>query len=149
MIEDYLTVTLSSKEFDGTVTFQFNLDGVCRKFNNQADLDQGQLAWLSSHFPLTRPKIEDMIHRATNLKAHTKIKELDFDLFWNLFDNKLDKIEAQNYWAKLSKSDQYLAIRNIEPYNSYLERKGISKMYAKKWLNPKYRRFANDYRNAA
>lgn len=62
-------------------------------------------------------------------------KENDFQLFWDLYALKRDRIAAERAWKKLNARDRKEAIDGIERYKRDCEQRGICRMYAQGYLN--------------
>jgi len=119
--------------------FKYNLEGYLKSF----EILEGQLSektqrWLfhPSRFPYTENACKSFkcIKNVELLEADL---DLSFDVFWNTYNRKVGKkVQAQNSWKKLSKSDKILALKGIKKYDRYLSRKhGVEKAYPSTYLN--------------
>lgn len=61
-------------------------------------------------------------------KSKLNITQADFDVsfetFWNAYDNKRHKVDAQKLFEKLSYADKYKCIESCTHYHAYRKRKG-------------------------
>jgi hypothetical protein len=119
-----------SKLFEGYMKFGY-IDGVIVSFENQAQLTTEQIGYFERNFPFRS------INLAVIKGKHGKIEEitdLSFDNFWNIYDNKVDKINAQNYWEKMSKADKLAALSGINRYKTSCRQKNTPMVYAVRYL---------------
>ena len=59
----------------------------------------------------------------------------DFQVFWDAYGLKRERIGAEHVWNRLSAADKRAAIRGIEPYRKECHRRGISMKYAQGYLS--------------
>lgn len=62
-------------------------------------------------------------------------EKLDFQMFWDAYALKRDRIAAERAWKRLSSEDRRAAFAGIGAYREYCEQRGISRMYAQGYLN--------------
>lgn len=60
---------------------------------------------------------------------------MDFQIFWNAYALKKDRIAAERAWKRLSAKDQRAAIDGVAAYRQECQRQGINMMYAQGYLN--------------
>lgn len=65
-----------------------------------------------------------------------------FQIFWDTYSLKRDRIAAERAWNRLSAKDKQAALAGIEPYREECQRRGINRMYAQGYLN--HRRWEDD-----
>lgn len=130
--------------------FKYDLEGELRSFEILGNgLTPEQVVWIFN--PDRFPYKETMIslwqkHLKKNFEIFKEEFELTFENFYNLFGNKVGKMESKRAWEKLSKKDKINAIIGIKHYDNYLKRNPkYSKTYPATYLNK--RRWESDYKN--
>lgn len=58
----------------------------------------------------------------------------DFQIFWNLYGNKRDRIAAERVWSRLSAKDRRAAYEGVTAYREDCRRRGVSMMQAQNYL---------------
>ena len=61
--------------------------------------------------------------------------ENDFQIFWDQYGLKRDRIAAQRAWSRLSGTDKQAALAGIAAYRADCEQRGIQMMYGQGYLN--------------
>lgn len=138
-------ILVTGRKFKGKLLFELDQAGVVRQFTNEAELTPDQIQWLSTNFPMTIEKINEM-WRQGMITPKLIEADLSFDNFMDSYNYRVGKKEAERFWDKLSKADKLIALDNIDPYDYFVKIKGIDKMYPASYLNPKNRKFDEDYR---
>lgn len=64
-----------------------------------------------------------------------KTKTSDFDIFWDAYGLKRDRIAAERAWKRLSAKDKKSAMAGIETYRKDCQTRGIHMMYAQGYIN--------------
>ncbi len=108
------------------------------------------LAWVCSW--LRSQVAEDKLHEncgdMSNLVKFRVAKvepNLEFDTFWNLYDNKAsNKPRAQKLWRNMSKDQKIACLIGIRHYNYWLSLGNIEKKYADTFLYQ--RAWENEYK---
>lgn len=131
---------LTSDYFTGSVTFGFNSSNWLVFFSNEAEFSEDrQYKWLFEidRFPI---RLEQIAELAKVIKGTLKEvpADLSFDTFWDKYEKKINRKRAEQIWKKLSDADKMLAIVNIKPYDSYLQRTGIGKAHPENYFNKEY-----------
>ena len=74
----------------------------------------------------------------TNARTHEKQKHKElFEKFWNEFQNKQARKEAESAWDKLTEEEMLLAIAAARPYHERIKREGGIQKFGQGWLNGK------------
>lgn len=60
---------------------------------------------------------------------------VSFQVFWDAYGLKRDRIAAERAWNRLSAKDRKAAFAGIAPYRNKCQQTGISMMYAQGYLN--------------
>jgi YD repeat-containing protein len=109
----------------------YNADGRLLKWDatNMHSLQTNQLQWLKNYMPMqltdVAAQFTAIIEAAKNKIAITQSEfDASFETFWNAFDNKLHKKDAQRLFEKLSYADKVKCIQSCAPYKRYCQRKG-------------------------
>ena len=58
----------------------------------------------------------------------------DFQIFWNLYGNKRDRIAAERVWSRMSAKDRRAAYEGVTAYREDCRRRGVSMMQAQNYL---------------
>ena len=70
---------------------------------------------------------------------------VSFDMFWDKYNLKLNRIRCEKLWDKLSKTDQVKAFYRIDAYDKYLKGKDwLSKLNPDSYLRDK--RWNDEYK---
>ena len=127
---------LTSPKINGSIILWFDdRTGQLSKAEIDCELEVVQMQFLASMFPVHI----DMLNVYKEKKTFT-IRMLEekptFEAFWDKYEKKENKIDAQNAWGKLKSIDQQRAIAYIKRYDSILSRDGYRpKMLAASYLN--------------
>lgn len=70
------------------------------------------------HFSMLRDWVQENGH----LKIIPADNDLSFDRFWEVYDNKRNRLEAEKLWNRLSPEERHWVFCNIEAYNRYIKR---------------------------
>lgn len=62
-----------------------------------------------------------------NMKVIAVDRVITFDMFWDRYGNKVDKVLALKEWDKLLKDEQLLAFDKIAAYETMLKRSGYNR----------------------
>ena len=141
-------IVVKGPKIVGQFIFELDDNGIVRSFHNEADLTTAQLEWLSTNFPITLDKINDMILKGL-IEAKLIEADLSFDHFYKTYNYSVGKIQANRMHDKLSEADKLVALENIKAYEYFLMITGQAKMYPATYLNPKNRHFETNYYEAA
>ena len=77
-----------------------------------------------------------------NRRIPNKKATVSFQVFWDAYGLKRDRIAAERAWNRLSAKDRKAAFAGIAPYRERCRQTGIAMMYAQGYLNR--RRWEND-----
>lgn len=137
MNETLTTYTVKSRRKPVVLEFKYNLDGLMTSFKILDEpLNEQMQVWL--FHPKRFPYNENMMKSfkaIKNLEVIVGVPDLSFDAFYNLYSNKVGRLEAERAWNRMSKSDQIKAIKQIAAYDGYLKRKHIAKANPATYLN--------------
>lgn len=115
---------LTSASFIGNVVFGYNEDNLLVYYDNNSEMDCNQHTWLLRNLPK-----DSIVLDTIKTKIKGSIEELpediDFDTFWDKYGRKLNRKRCEPLWKKMSDADKLCAIRNIKPYEEYLQRTGF------------------------
>lgn len=138
---------LTSSAFTGQLTFVYNENEVLTGYINDADMTDGQFAYLFCKFPFSIALLEELA-KGDTVTLTRVIEEVTFDQFYETYGYKMDRQQALKAWEKLSAADQIRAYEAIPAYNHYLLKNGhIQRLYPASYLNG--RKFENDYKALA
>lgn len=132
------TYILTSNMYEGTITFKFDLKGDLIVFSlEDATLSELQKKWLYRRVPIEE-KYMQIFHKSKKFKIQKGDIDLSFETFYNKYDKKTHKMEAEGLWNKSSKTKKIKAILGIDGYNRYLSKTGIAKTNPARYLRKKY-----------
>jgi methionyl-tRNA synthetase len=123
---------ITHKEIAGEeLEITYNANGRLLKWDatNMNSLQPNQMQWLKNNVPI---QLTDPVAQFTKIIEDSKGKlaitqsefDVSFDTFWEAFDNKLHKKDAQKLFEKLSYADKVKCIQSCGPYKRYCQRKG-------------------------
>lgn len=139
-------IIITSIKFTGSLEFELDNDGAVRVYRNLAKLNPQQVDLLHKNFPMDLDKINELVRSYKTMKAQLVELEITFEMFWDRYGLKRNKIRTEKYWKRLSVADRLKAWNNIPPYFAYLDRNpNQAKMYPDTYLNPDQRKFENEY----
>jgi len=94
------------------------------------------------NFPITISQLAEWQKQFTGLTIEETIA-ITFDRFWDLYNYKKGRLNAEKEWRKLNEADKMKATVNVSKYNRSLMGKTTEKLYAERYL--KYRRFDDEF----
>lgn len=135
---------VTSTNFTGEVYYTFGVNGllVCVEFIGI--VEAAVHAKLCGTLPINELTL---LHwKKTNSKM--VIAEVGLDLsftnFWNRYNYKVGKKEAETAWNKLTEAKKIKALGSIAMYDKHVNDKGIAKIYPERYL--KKERFEDEYK---
>lgn len=141
-MEQLVTYTIKSKNSNNIWEFKYHLNGVLYSFKAlDGVLSTKQIDWLfvKANFPYKEDQIK---HWQKKLKANFEITvgepDLSFESFWNLYDYKVKKFEAEKAFKKLKEPDIIKCFLTVPGYNKYLQSKGVAKAHLSSFINKRY-----------
>jgi hypothetical protein len=152
-----IKILITATSFEGTVTVTYGEYGMMADTYppllhldfSAAVLTDRQKQWLKEVTPVRYGETEIDERRYTWLEqwggAREKLRfvveeaDLDFDRdFWNIYDNKQNRIRAEREWKKLSNAQRSQAVAGIHSYFRYLNQVTFrSKMMPDRYLKEK------------
>ncbi len=144
----YLATTyiLKSKMTSNVWEFQYDLNGILKEFkiiDGELTEEQKNYLFHPKRFPYTEDIIKIWQKSVKKVEVIIGKPDLSFDTFWNLYNYKVSKKNAQTQWKKLSELDKLNAIKNIKAYDGFLKRNNTAKVYPERYL--KNRRFDDQF----
>jgi hypothetical protein len=149
-MEQFTIYRAKGKEIGLIFLFKYDLNGNIKAFEIEEGESNGkQMKWLfsDSNFPA-----DESIMKTIWLKdeKYTKIfivevspADLSFEALYNLFDNKVGKVDAQKSFNKLKQGDVIKCFIEVPYYLQYLKKNpGISQLYLATYINK--RRFEDE-----
>ncbi|WP_157960878.1 hypothetical protein [Nubsella zeaxanthinifaciens] len=109
---------LTSVLFTGTVMFVYNAEGWLVGLDNSAEFSDAQHNWLLNKLP---KRLEEIEPWSAQIKGALKEipMDLSFDVFWDAYGRKVNRIRTEPLYKKLSDTDKARAIMQIKPYFTY------------------------------
>lgn len=87
-------------------------------------------------FPIREAEALDTFR--SNKVPFTEIhRQITFVMFWEKFDYKVDRMEAERLWNKLDKISQSEAYDHLPAYFAHLKLNNIARKYAKTYIRQK------------
>lgn len=157
-MNQFTTYTIKSKQQGYVWRFKYGLNGNFVSFEMlSGELNAKQTRWLfgghdekqkfhEARFPVVELTIKvwkDILK--DNFEIIVGEPDLSFEAFWNLYDYKVDKWQAQKAFKKLKEPDIILLFLSIPEYKKFVQRKGVAMKYPGTYINQ--RSFLDDYKN--
>lgn len=113
----------NEEKFIGDAEVLFNDKGtLCKIDVTQCQIDESVVLQLKQAIP---PNLSKFI-TGQAFGKDTKIIEADlevsFDMFWDGYRHKINRIRCLKLWGNMSKVEQVSAFYGIKPYDKYLSR---------------------------
>jgi lipopolysaccharide export LptBFGC system permease protein LptF len=129
---------MTSDTFDGVVMFEFDdKTNLLLSYSiEDAELSEEQQIWLLKNLPREMAEVKSILEKSPGIKFNELKIEVDFDMFWQKYDDKItsSKKRTLKAWDKLSKANQIMAYNHIQRYIASLPM-GTRKKYAETYLN--------------
>lgn len=120
----------TSDFFSGSIRFGY-VNGILEQFENNANLNDIQINHLSTHFPIRMELLDALKGNSGTIK---EITDLSFEAFWNKYEYKVDRQQAETYYNKMSKPDKLAAISGISKYKYRCKLKNTAMIYPVRYL---------------
>lgn len=142
-MENCTTYTVTHKNANILWVFKYDLKGNLKAFEIQdKPLTKSQLDFLfvQQKFQMNETQMKETWLKQKKSEFEITIGEpdLSFEFFWQSFDHKIKKIDAERTWNKLSRKDRINALNYIQVYDNYLARKHVDKANPYRYLNKRY-----------
>lgn len=113
---------ITSPKFIGEIHLLYGADNKLLLIDfMKCDLNEGQIEFFKDKLPVTYS--EKFMEPFGNSKL-TVIEEgykVTFDIMWNRYDHKVNRIRAEKEWNKLSEADQVNAFARYPLYDRHLK----------------------------
>jgi hypothetical protein len=146
------TYRAKGKEIGLVFLFKYDLNGNLKTFEiAEGELNAKQMKWLfaESNFPACESIMKTIWMKDNKYKKVFEIElstaDLSFDAFWNAYDYKVDKWQAEKAFEKLKEADIIKLFISIPEYKKFITRKNIPAKYPGTYINQ--RSFLDDYKN--
>jgi hypothetical protein len=140
----YITQIVSAPQMDGNIIFKYDLDGHLRVMENNMKTDNPEIIkFFATHVPFKEPwliKLFHLVKERLKFKVHVQILDADlsFQSFWDAYNYKKGKFEAEREWNKLNEAERILVFKSLPRYNHYLQtHKNQDKVWANRYLKKK------------
>jgi hypothetical protein len=128
---------IMGEDLDGCMEFLFDdANKMILEFRADFQLSEGQAVWMAKNFPTHERILLEVWKPAIKAKITAVLESPKFAAFWDKYENKQGKADAQKAWAKLSDAERVLAIRNIPAYKNSIN-SWQSMLMAATYLNKK------------
>lgn len=135
---------VTSTGFIGELIFKYDLNSDLIGFEIQATLSDDQRKWYFRNLPFREQQLTiDWPKQSKTIKVVEVPEDLSFDTFWKKYGFKIDKMDAEKVWQKMSDEERTMAMIGIQKYFKFLETSGTAKAYAVRYLRKKY--YLNEY----
>lgn len=175
-MEQLTTYRGKGKEIGLEFLFKYDLNGNLRTFKiEEGKLDEKQINWLfrgylpkdvTDELPFTTKKeleqylivrfpATEIMFQALWLKNKDMLQKfeiqvapanLSFEALWNLYDNKVKRVECEKQFNKLKEADIIKLFLAVPKYKEYLQRKRIAQAHLSTFINQRY--FEDDWSKA-
>jgi len=124
--------------FIGAIIVEYSAEGLLLLIDMRcAELTDTQVNYLKKNLPIQAADLA-AFEKSARLTIKEQSVDITFELFYNRFDMKKGKNEAQKAWGRLSQGDQMKAYLYIPAYNRDLKlNTWKNKMYPATYLNKK------------
>lgn len=122
-MEALKTYTLRSKKTDHVWEFKYFYDGEFHSFASLGgDFEKQQSDYISHRFPFSEERfVELQKDYSEYFQIILGANEIDFETFYDAYQQKTTKKQSREYWHKMKKADQINAYLGIARYNRYLK----------------------------
>lgn len=130
--------------------FKYDLNGNLRLFEIvEGELTNEQMIWLySGNFPATETIMKTIWQKAKKYTAVFEIEkaaaDLSFEALWNLYDNKVKRMESEKQFNKAKEADIVKMFLSVPDYKDYVTRKKINQAHLSTFINQRY--FEDDFK---
>ena len=135
---------VKTTRFEGTVVYGFGDDERLCLMQIDGVHEQHAHKQLCSVLPINEAHLMAWKTKAPHLTITELLEDISFENFWERYNYKHGRQEAEAAYKKLTDTEKALAIKAIPAYDRYCADKGIAKAYAQKYLNKK--RFNDEYK---
>ena len=87
-------------------------------FQNCSLTPEGKIKF-KEQLPVHLNLLSTAFKKATIVEAEVAVT---FEMFWNVYNKKINKIRCTPLWGKLSKTEQIAAFMGVKKYDRYLQR---------------------------
>lgn len=146
-MEQTTNYTVKSKNSDNVWTFKYDLNGLLLEFKRlEGILSENQVQWFffKGNFPYKEVQIKEWIGKLkVNFEITIGTPDLSFEALWNLYDNKVKRVECEKQFNKLKEADVIKLFLSVPKYKDYLQRKRIAQAHLSTFINQRY--FEDDW----
>lgn len=127
---------ISSKKFrEVVISFEFDQEGRLCAWSIKGPYTQEQYDWLLGKLPLRRESLKT--YKSDSFDIEAIPLDLSFENFWNQYDKKVGKMEAERLYNKLPDEDKARAISYIPKLKRIKGAEGTQMPYPKTYLRQK------------
>ena len=152
-MEQLTTYRAKGKSIGLVFLFKYDLNGNLKLFEiSEGELNANQMKWLfaGANFPANESIIKTVWMKEIAYKEKFEIEvspaKLDFETLWNLYDNKVKRVESEKQFNKLKEADLIKLFLSVPRYREYLQRKRIAQAHLSTFINQRY--FEDDWSKA-
>ena len=122
---------ITSSKISGYVELVYR-EGLLFSLKIDTHFDAAAIAWILQHLSPEENGVH-LMQTDTN-KIEKIAQDLSFDAFWNAYNYKVDKIDAEKLWKKMDNEQRMAALKSIRAYDHFLAAKGQAKLYPSTYL---------------
>jgi hypothetical protein len=142
-MEQLTTYTVRSKEKALLFLFKYDLNAHLKAFEIlEGELTIAQQNWLFAHFPANENQMKTIWQKIKIFTDKFEIIKaapvLDFENFWNIYNNKVSKSDSEKQYNKLKDADKIKCFLSIKGYDKYLAKTGVAKAHLSTFINKRY-----------
>jgi hypothetical protein len=152
-MEQLTTYRAKGKEIGLVFLFKYCLNGNLKLFEiSEGELNGQQMKWLfaQANFPADESIMKTLWMKDKKylkvFEIEKSIADLSFDALWNLYDNKVKRVECEKQFTKLKEADVIKLFLSVPKYKDYLQRKRIAQAHLSTYINQRY--FEDDWSKA-
>lgn len=136
---------ITSPKFNGQAEIFYNASGLLFKIDlSNALMEPATIKAFKAAVP---PVMDDLL-KGEGFTADTTIiaadVEVSFDMFWNAYNKKINRIRAEKLWHKLTKVQQVNAFTGVAPYDKFLKKTDRFKADPETYIRNQY--WLNEYK---
>ncbi len=150
-MDQLITYIIKSKLNGYVWRFKYHLNGNFKSFEIlEGQLNAKQVKWLfggknakdefqEAKFPILEETIKVWQKKLKdNFEITIETPDLTFDNFWNLYNYKVKKFEAEKAFKKLKEADVIKCFLALPGYDKHLQKTGTAKAHLSTFINRHY-----------
>lgn len=115
-------ILITSANFSGEIQVVYGEDLLLMTIDfSYADCSPEQISWTKLRVPaVLDAQFQDAFAGAKSINIVMEGYEVTFEMFWQAYGEKINKIRCEKRWEKLSKADRQKAFAGVAKYLKHL-----------------------------